>query len=85
MFLIIDILHSRDENGWQAIHEAVRGGHIETVKYLIDMGSDIAARTNNGASLLWWAIKLLGPANPSDPVIVYLTELKAPILGDNSS
>ena len=26
------ILHAKDENDWQAIHEAGRGGHIDTVK-----------------------------------------------------
>lgn len=27
-----DMLNARDENGWQAIHEAVRAGNLEIVK-----------------------------------------------------
>jgi ankyrin repeat protein len=29
------LLNSKDENDWQAIHEAVRGGHTDIVKYLV--------------------------------------------------
>ena len=29
-----DMLHARDENGWQPIHEAVRSGNLDIVKYV---------------------------------------------------
>jgi ankyrin repeat protein len=41
-----DIIHARDENGWQAIHEAARGGFLEVVKYLVVLGADITATTD---------------------------------------
>jgi len=40
-----DIIHARDENGWQAIHEAARGGFLEVVQYLVMLGADITATT----------------------------------------
>ena len=47
----------QDTNGWQPIHEAVRGGHTIIVKYLIEFDVDYNARTNNGhgGTPLWWA------------------------------
>jgi prolyl 4-hydroxylase len=38
-------LHLKDENGWQPIHEAVRGLHKDAVKLLIKHGADKNART----------------------------------------
>lgn len=43
-----DIIHARDSNGWQAIHEASRAGHTLIVKLLADRGADIGAVTNSG-------------------------------------
>ena len=40
-----DAINLPDGNGWNAIHEASRGGHLEVVKYLVDNGADIGART----------------------------------------
>lgn len=40
-----DIIHARDENGWQAIHEAARGGYTDIVKYLVELGADVTAQT----------------------------------------
>ena len=38
-----------DRNGWQPIHEAVRGGHLDIVQYLIEEhGVDMNARTGPG-------------------------------------
>lgn len=39
------------------LSEAVRGGHIGVVEYLIDKGLDINLRTHHGTggSPLWWA------------------------------
>jgi Ankyrin repeats (3 copies) len=70
-----DMLHARDANDWQAIHEAASAGHLEVLKYLIDKGSDISAMTKEGGTVLWWAKKML---DKSDPVIAYLEEIGAP-------
>ena len=42
-----DAINLPDANGWNAIHEASRGGHLEAVKYLVDNGADIGARTGS--------------------------------------
>ena len=36
-------LHVKDKNGWQPLHEAVRGGHMEAVDFLIKNGANIKA------------------------------------------
>lgn len=70
-----DLLHVKDENDWQALHEAVREGHFEIVKYLVDMGADVGAVTSNGGTPLWWAKRVL---EANHPVILYLQEIGAP-------
>jgi Ankyrin repeats (3 copies) len=70
-----DILHARDANNWQAIHEAARGGHLEVLEYLVNMGADLAAKTNKGGTPLWWAKKTLQWGHP---VIEYLQNIGAP-------
>ena len=42
------MLQEKDSNGWQPIHEAVRGGHIDVVKLLLEHDVDINARTHRG-------------------------------------
>ena len=37
-----------DNNGWQPIHEAIRGSHLNVIQFLIEQQVDIFARTNNG-------------------------------------
>lgn len=37
-----------DENGWTPLHEAVRGGSIEVIEYLLTKGLDINQRTHGG-------------------------------------
>lgn len=69
-----DMLHARDANDWQAIHEAASNGHLEVLKYLVDKGSDINAMTKDGGSVLWWAKNSL---DGKDSVITYLEELGA--------
>lgn len=42
-------LKKADQNGWQPIHEAARGGHTDAVKYLVEKhGVDVNARTGPG-------------------------------------
>ena len=46
------LLHKPDDNGWYPLHEAVRGGHPEVLKFLLDAGANINELTNkeNGSS-----------------------------------
>ena len=43
------LVNQKDSRGWQPIHEAARGGHLEVVKYLVNQGANIHERTNFGA------------------------------------
>ena len=47
-------INSRDNNGWQPLHEAVHAGHLRITKLLISRGADIASKTNSGGTALWW-------------------------------
>jgi prolyl 4-hydroxylase len=40
-------LHEPDENGWHPLHEAVRAGDLDVVKFLLDAGSDVNQLTAN--------------------------------------
>lgn len=74
------LLHDKDENGWMPLHEAARSGHSDAVKFLVEKGSDINARTNmgKGGTVLWWASKSNGEKHP---VVKYLKKLGALDLG----
>ena len=75
-----DMLHTRDMNDWQAVHEAARAGQLDALKYLVQMGADLTAKTNSGGTALWWAKKNL----PSDhEVVQYLTSINAPDEGED--
>lgn len=57
------IVNARDINGWTPLHEGIRKGDLDVVKFLIEKGSDINARTGNdgdGGSALYWAKEFLG-------------------------
>lgn len=64
-------LDKADVNGWRPIHEAARAGQTEVIKWLIEQGVDINARTNNGlgASPLWWAEETLGSKHEATKVL----------------
>ena len=51
-----EVLFQSDANGWKPLHEAARSGNVKIVKYLIEQGVDLNARTNagRGANALWW-------------------------------
>lgn len=69
-----------DDNGWQPIHEAARGGHTEAVKLLVERGADVNVRTNKGkgATALWWAEARNGPDHPT---VKYLKSVGAMNVG----
>jgi hypothetical protein len=55
-----------DSNGWQPIHEAARGGHVEVIALLLQHDADINARTHGGkgGSPLNVAIESLSAKHP---------------------
>lgn len=71
------LLHKVDSNGWQPLHEAVRGGHLGVVEALIRHGVDKNARIGKdgkGESPLNLALQY---RNVGDPVINYLVSIDA--------
>eukprot|EP00339_Tiarina_fusa_P001681 CAMPEP_0116998590 /NCGR_PEP_ID=MMETSP0472-20121206/1610_1 /TAXON_ID=693140 ORGANISM="Tiarina fusus, Strain LIS" /NCGR_SAMPLE_ID=MMETSP0472 /ASSEMBLY_ACC=CAM_ASM_000603 /LENGTH=547 /DNA_ID=CAMNT_0004697791 /DNA_START=170 /DNA_END=1809 /DNA_ORIENTATION=+ len=53
-------IDAQDEMGWQPIHEAARGGHIETIHYLLERGADVNARNLHGATPMYIAASFNG-------------------------
>lgn len=41
-------LFEGDQNDWQPIHLAARAGHVEVVDFLLKVGADVDAITNEG-------------------------------------
>ena len=74
------LLHAKDKNEWQPLHEAARSGKTEVLKFLIENGADIGARTSNGGTALWWARKML---DAEHSLIAYLEEIGAPEEGED--
>ncbi|KAL3905341.1 MAG: hypothetical protein SGARI_004508 [Bacillariaceae sp.] len=62
----IHLLAAPDRNGWQPLHEAVRGGHLECVEFLVGQNEvvDIFARTNSGETPLALAQRCHAPQHP---------------------
>lgn len=51
-----DLVNAKDANGWQPLHEGARGGHVEVVRYLVENGADVNAKTGeNGGTALYYA------------------------------
>lgn len=69
------LIHYKDANDWQALHEAIRGEHLAAVKYLIDQGADISWKVRGGGAALWLAKKLLAE---NHEIIQYLVSIGAP-------
>jgi prolyl 4-hydroxylase len=75
-------LHRKDANGWQPIHEAVRGGHTDVVEMLIHNGAEKNTRTGltgNGSSPLNLALAYL---SEDHPVTQYLMSIGAESIGE---
>ena len=70
-----ELIHVRDENDWQLIHEVVRGGDLDSVKLLIELGADTHAKISEGMAALGLARALL---EEDHPIIAYLVEIGAP-------
>lgn len=71
---------SGDANGWEPLHEAARGGHLEIAKFLVDSGADINKRVNFGEGPS--AARLAKEAHGNDhPIVAWFREMKALDLG----
>lgn len=71
-----DTINHRDSNGWQPVHEAARGGHKETMEFLVNNGADVNARTfgGDGETALHIAKSRFGSFHP---IVQYLQSLGA--------
>ncbi|KAL7467461.1 hypothetical protein ACHAXS_007707, partial [Conticribra weissflogii] len=71
-----DLLHKKDVNGWQPIHEAARGGHVDVLELLILHGANVNERVDfgSGKSVLDLAIDSHGR---NHPIIDYLLGMGA--------
>jgi prolyl 4-hydroxylase len=60
-----------DMNGWYPIHEAARSGETEVIRYLVENGADVNARTNHGkgGTALFWVEQ---SHDPKHPAVTYL-------------
>ncbi|KAJ1441573.1 hypothetical protein B484DRAFT_304358, partial [Ochromonadaceae sp. CCMP2298] len=67
----IHLIHNKDENEWQLLHEAVRSGSLDTVKLLIDLGADTSEKVLSGGAAMWIAKHYL---EEDHPVTKYLKE-----------
>jgi len=70
-----ELLTAKDRNGWQPLHEGARGGHVEVVRYLVENGADINAKTGEGGgTALYFAKQKFADDHP---IIAYLESLGA--------
>ena len=67
-------LHHKDGNGWTVVHEAARGGKLQQVKKIIELGVDKDLLTHTGFSPLNVARQYLPERHD---VIKYLTSIGA--------
>jgi prolyl 4-hydroxylase len=71
-------INAKDENGWEPLHEAVHGGHLEVTKLLLARGANLSSRTNGGGTPMWWA---RGTFAPDHPMVAFLESINAPMEG----
>lgn len=67
-----DLVWAADANGWTPLHEGVRSGNVEVVRYLLSKGADVNHRTgsaNDGYSVLAVAHQAHGPEHPMSKFI----------------
>uniref|UniRef100_A0A7S1FMG0 Uncharacterized protein n=1 Tax=Corethron hystrix TaxID=216773 RepID=A0A7S1FMG0_9STRA len=64
-----DIVDRADDNGWTALHEATNRGQLNTVKLLVEHGSDITRETTHG-----WTPALLAKKNRNHDILDYFKD-----------
>jgi ankyrin repeat protein len=74
------LLHQRDRNGWQPIHEAAHSGHEDVMALLVSNGVDYNARTHNGQGSTPLNIAI-NSVSEKHPVSQYLLSLGALDIG----
>jgi len=61
------LVNVRDKNGWTPLHEAVRNGNAEAVRFLLDRGAEMNSRSGSneqGGSPLYMAKQFHGDDHP---------------------
>ena len=56
-------VNAADENGWSAVHEAVRKGSVPALTTLLDHGARLDRRTSSGDMPRWLASSMHGDAH----------------------
>jgi ankyrin repeat protein len=70
------LLIKKDSNGWEPLHEAVRYGRFDVVKFLVANGADVNTITNFGRG--WSPLRLAFTHLDDDhPVLSYLRAVGA--------
>ncbi len=70
-----ELVHDSDANNWEALHEAIRAGQTDCVKYLVEMGSDVGSKVKDGGTALWLARRELPNGHE---ITEYLESIGAP-------
>jgi len=66
-------IYEVDSNGWNALHEAVRAGHMDIVKYLLERNIDLNLKTSYGRGQT--ALKLAKDNHGEGSLFNYLEEM----------
>jgi ankyrin repeat protein len=74
----LEVVHPRFWNGEQPLHRAVRCGHLGVARLLLDAGSDINTRGEDGQVPALYAIGMLrqGDDSPDLKMLALLLEYK---------
>lgn len=71
----VSLIHDSDENNWSVLHEAIRGGNLDSVKLLVDLGASLTDKVASGGAALWIAQYYLGEEHS---ITQYLKDIGAP-------
>jgi len=41
-------VHAKDSEGWTSLHQAIKNGHVEVAKALLEKGADVHAEDSDG-------------------------------------
>ena len=60
-------VNAQDENGWTALHYAVRDDHLDVVDLLLAAGADRSIKNDKGLTPRMNAAEITGPAATQPP------------------